>query len=166
MSQRFGTNCLRASGRYRPRPVKQAEGKTVRYTRHVMEQPPPGWNSEACRGNGRPAIRQLRLRRLSRTYSFLQRKAETLMKCLWCLVCAVDVFIRCSAPRDKAANQPGLAVWRQGGATQRGVYNPQSHSCRHRVLPCAALLLTPHCSNSLLKRCSPYKPALGYLASP
>ena len=34
------------SGRYRPRPVKQADGKTVRYTRHVMEQPPPGWNSE------------------------------------------------------------------------------------------------------------------------
>lgn len=31
-------------GRYRPRPVKQADGKTVRYTRHVMEQPPPGWN--------------------------------------------------------------------------------------------------------------------------
>ncbi|XP_026193159.1 uncharacterized protein LOC34618639 [Cyclospora cayetanensis] len=31
-------------GRYRPRPVKQGDGKTVRYTRHVMEQPPPGWN--------------------------------------------------------------------------------------------------------------------------
>uniref|UniRef100_A0A0G4HHR3 Ribosomal protein S15 n=1 Tax=Chromera velia CCMP2878 TaxID=1169474 RepID=A0A0G4HHR3_9ALVE len=31
-------------GKFRPRPVKERSGKTARYTRHPIEEPPPDWN--------------------------------------------------------------------------------------------------------------------------